>query len=157
MSAPERMQPRGKPFKKGNPGRRPGSRNRAMLMNDVLTEDETNELILTGIRLAKNGDRQMVRFFLERLIPREQPVKLTLSPIKNHQDVADANARIIAAVSAGEILPSAAAALTAMIANIGRTLSDAELEEALMRQESMMDDAITEVDRHDQIPTKVKA
>jgi hypothetical protein len=140
MTAPEQTRPRGKPFEKGNPGRRPGSRNRTTLVNNILTEDETNGLVLTGIRLAKDGDRQMVKFFLERIIPREQPVKLPLPPIKTHLDVANANATIVAAVSTGEILPSAAAALTAMIANIDRTLSDAELEAALIGQESLVED-----------------
>ena len=107
------------------------AQSRKRLSEQYIT-NETDELLEIGIGLAKNGDRQLVKFFLERLIPREQPVKLTLRPIKNHRDVALANARIITAVSAGEILPSAAAALTAMVANIDKTLSDAEFEEAIL-------------------------
>lgn len=150
------MRPRGKPFEKGNAGRRPGSRNRATLMSTILTDDDKNELIQTGIQLAKQGDRQMVRFFLERLIPREQPVKIALPQIRDHQDVANANEQIIRAVSAGEILPSAAAALTSMIANINKTLSDAEVERSLLQEEAMIDRINEGVNRYDSIRPKTK-
>jgi len=126
---------RGRPFNHGNPGRPRGSRNRTTRLNNILSEDERNEIIETGIRLAKEGDAQFLKFFLERLIPKEPSVTLSLPSINDHQDVLDANNRIIRAVSAGEILPSTAAALTAMVANIDRTLSDAQLEDAIARDE----------------------
>ena len=98
----------------------------------------------------------MFKLFLERLIPREQPVKLALPQIRDHQDVVNANERVIRAVSAGEILPSAAAALTSLIANINKTLGDAEVEVDLVQEEMMVDHIVEGVNRYDSIRAKSK-
>ena len=45
-SPPVQNRPRGRPFAKGNGGRKPGSRNRASLLADALLEDEQDELIV---------------------------------------------------------------------------------------------------------------
>jgi hypothetical protein len=44
--------PRGRPFAKGNGGRRPGSRNRSTLVAEALLRDEEAELVRKGIELA---------------------------------------------------------------------------------------------------------
>ena len=75
LSLPVRKRPRGRPFAKGNGGRKLGSRNRATLLADALLEGEQEELIRKGIELAKAGDPQMLKFFLDRILPKERLVK----------------------------------------------------------------------------------
>jgi len=72
-SPPVQNRPRGRPFAKGNGGRKPGSRNRASLLADALLEGEQDELIRKGIELAKAGDPVMLKFFLDRILPKERP------------------------------------------------------------------------------------
>src|ERR1700737_5374130 len=47
---------RGRPFEKGNGGRRPGSRNRTTLVAEALLKDEEVELGGKAIDLAKPGE-----------------------------------------------------------------------------------------------------
>jgi hypothetical protein len=53
-------------------GRKVGSRNRATLLADALPEGEQEELVRKGIELAKAGDPQMLKFFLDRILPKER-------------------------------------------------------------------------------------
>jgi hypothetical protein len=54
------QQLRGRPFEPGNPGRKPGSRNRTTRVADALLRDEETELALTVLELAV-GSTQKVR------------------------------------------------------------------------------------------------
>ena len=55
---------RGRPFVNGNPGRKPGSRNRASVVVAALVEGEAGVLAQTALRLAKAGDVVMLKFLL---------------------------------------------------------------------------------------------
>ena len=56
--------PRGRPFAKGNSGRRPGTKNRRSLVSAALLADEEKELVRKAVELAKSGDTQMLKFLL---------------------------------------------------------------------------------------------
>ena len=124
-------QPRGRPFEKGNGGRKPGSKNRTTLVAEALLKGEEVELVRKAIELAKAGDTQMLKFLLDRLLPKERSVRVDLPVIDGSSDVLDALAAVIAAVSAGRIAPSEAAALASLLADYARTINVAELEERL--------------------------
>ena len=127
--------PRGRPFAKGNGGRKLGSRNRATLLADALLEGEKEELVRKGKELAKAGDPQMLKFFLDRILPKERPVKIDLPPIEHHRDLTAAYAAIVRAVGAAELTPSEGSAVAALLASIGRYIDDAEVEARLRRLE----------------------
>jgi len=69
---------RGRPFAKGNPGRRPGAKNRCTILATALLEGQTEALLRTAIQLALAGDVVMLKFLLGRLLPRERPVTIEL-------------------------------------------------------------------------------
>ena len=69
---------RGRPFAKGNPGRKPGSRNRASVVAAALVEGEAEELARTAVQLAKTGNLVMLKFLLGRLLPRERLINIEL-------------------------------------------------------------------------------
>jgi hypothetical protein len=69
---------RGRPFVSGNPGRKPGSRNRASVVAAALVEGEAEELFRTAVRLAMAGDVVMLKFLLGRVLPRERLITLEL-------------------------------------------------------------------------------
>jgi hypothetical protein len=75
----------GRPFANGNPGRPPGSKNRTTLLAAELLEGEAEALVRKGVELAKAGDVVMLKFFLDRMLPRERLIKLDLP----HMDTAD--------------------------------------------------------------------
>ncbi len=133
-----KKRPRGRPFPKGNGGRKLGSRNRTTLLADALLEGEQEELIRKGIELAKAGDPQMLKFFLDRFLPKERPVKVDLPPIENRRDLVAAYAAIVKAVAAADLAPGEGSAVASLIANIGRFIDDAEVEARLRKLEEQL-------------------
>ena len=61
---------RGRPFARGNGGRRPGSRNRASLISAALLQGEREQLLRKAIELAKAGDVAMLKFLRSKLAAR---------------------------------------------------------------------------------------
>jgi hypothetical protein len=57
---------RGRPFAKGNPGRKPGSKNKTTLMGQALLKEAEEDLLRKAIEMAKAGDGPMLKFLLDR-------------------------------------------------------------------------------------------
>jgi hypothetical protein len=129
---------RGRPFEKGNGGRRPGSRNRTSLVAEALLEGEETELVRKAIELAKAGDTQMLKFLLDRILPRERSVRIELPPMNRADDAVDALGAVIDAVGAGQIAPSEAASLATLVLAYARTINVHELESRLDKIERQL-------------------
>ena len=130
--------PRGRPFAKGNGGRTLGSRNRTTLLADALLDGEEEELVRKGIELAKAGDPQMLKFFLDRILSKERPVKIDLPPIESRRDLTAGYAAIVKAVGAGEISPSEGSAVAGLLASIAKFIDDVEIGARLQRLEEAL-------------------
>jgi hypothetical protein len=124
----EPRSPRRRPFAKGNPGRRFGSKNKASLIAASLLEGETEELMRIAIDLAKAGDKDMLKFLLGRVLPKERAIRLDLPIMDYSSDAVDALSAVTAAVSAGELTPSEGAALGSLIGSCTRASYTYELE-----------------------------
>jgi len=122
---------RGRPFEKGNGGRKPGSKNRTTLVAEALLKGEEVALVRKAIELAKAGDVQMLKFLLDRILPKERPVHVDLPPMERADDAVDALGAIINAVGTGQIAPTEAAALTTLVATYARAINVYELESRL--------------------------
>ena len=138
-SSSVQKRPRGRPFAKGNGGRKLGSRNRASLLADALLEGEEEELVRKGIELAKAGDPQMLKFFLDRILSKERPVKIDLPPIKSRRDLTAGYAAIMQAVGAGEITPSEGSVVAALLANIAKFIDDVEVVAQFRKMEEQLE------------------
>jgi hypothetical protein len=122
---------RGRPFQKGNGGRRTGSKNRTTPVAEALLKGEEVELVRSGIERAKAGDTQMLKFFLERILPKDRSVRLAIPEMKRAGDAVNALGAIIDAVADGQIAPSEAASLATLVASYVRTMSVYDLEDRL--------------------------
>lgn len=101
----------------GNPaGRPPGVADKRTALRGLL-EPHAATLVAKAVELAKNGDVGALRLCLERLVPqaREEPVRFKLPPIQKLEDCAKAQGAIVAAVAAGELLPSQGRDLAALV------------------------------------------
>ena len=92
---------RGRPFEKGNGGRRPGSKNRTTHVAEALLEGEEVDLVRKAIELAKAGDIQMLKFLLDRILPKERPVHVDLPVMRQPADAIDALALLMPWVLGG--------------------------------------------------------
>jgi hypothetical protein len=131
---------RGRPFEKGNGGRRPGSRNRTTLVAEALLKGEEFELVRKAVELAKAGDVPMLKFLLDRILPKERSVRVDLPAMEYAYDAVDALGAIIDAVGTGRIAPSEAAALASLVAVYARTIDTADLESRLETIEKELKD-----------------
>jgi len=132
-----RKVPEGKRFGPGNPGRPPGSRNKATLTIEALLDGEAEKIGRKAIEKALEGDTTAIRLCLERILParRDRPISFHLPELKTAGDAVKAASAILAAVAAGEITPSEAAELGKLVESFTRTLEAAELEERISRLE----------------------
>jgi hypothetical protein len=120
--------PRGRPFAPGNPGRKPGSKNRATDVAAALLDGEAEVLMRKAIEIAKAGDRDMLKFLLGRILPRERLVKLDVPRLEFADDAVTAVGHIADALAAGEIAPNEAAAVATVIDVQRRVIDQAEIE-----------------------------
>jgi hypothetical protein len=127
---------RGRPFPKGNGGRRVGSKNRATLVAEALLKGEEAELVRKAIDLAKAGDVPMLKFLLDRILPKERSVQLDLPAIDADISAVEACGRIVAAAASGRISPSEAAVLASLLTIYTRIQDIAEFGERLEKVEN---------------------
>ena len=118
---------RGRPFSKGNPGRPRGSKNRTTAIAQALIADEETELVRKAIELAKAGDVQMLKFLLDRILPKERLIQIDIPRLDFADEAIDGMAAISSAIAEGRITPSEGAALSSMIAGYARTIEIWEL------------------------------
>jgi hypothetical protein len=134
---------RGRPFQKGNAGRRLGSRNRTTVVAEALLRNEEIELVRKAIEMAKAGDAQMLKFLLDRILPKERSVRVDLPPIDHASDAVDALRAIIDAVATGQIAPTEGSAIATLISLYARAVNDAKfdlrLDEIEKRQKAIQD------------------
>jgi hypothetical protein len=129
---------RGRPFVKGNGGRRHGSKNKNSLILEALSDSEKERLVRKGIELAEAGDVSMLKFFLSRILPRERTVTIDLPKMETADDAVEALAAIMAAVCAGRITPSEADNLTALVNSYARAIDIADLVKRMEALEARM-------------------
>jgi hypothetical protein len=129
---------RGRPFIKGNPGRRPGSKNVTTLVAKALVDDDKDELIRKGIELAKAGNVPLLKFFLERLLPRERPINIDIPPMKSADDAIDALGKILNDIAQGHISPGEGAALAPILNSYRAAIDQAEIEKRLEALETKL-------------------
>lgn len=108
---------RGRPFKRGNPGRPPGSMNKTTLLVEQLAEGQAEQLVQKVLELALAGDVACLRMLLDRLWParKGQPVNMSMPPVNSPQDVFPAIASIWTAIREGRLTPDDASALSVVI------------------------------------------
>ena len=89
---------RGRPFEKGNGGRKPGSQNRTTQVAAALMEGQATALVKKGLAMAVEGNVPMLKVFLERQLPKESPIHLELPPLRTVSDAVEVLAIVAQAV-----------------------------------------------------------
>src|SRR6266700_900497 len=118
-------------FGAGNPGRPRGSKNRTTAIAQALLAGEEAELVRKAIELAKAGDVQMLKFLLDRLLPKDRLIRIDIPPLDFADEAIDGMAAISGAIAAGQITPSEGAALSSMLSGYSRTIDVLELSKRI--------------------------
>ena len=81
----------------------------------------------------------MLKFFLDRLLPKERLIQLDLPGLDFADDAIDAMAAVTDAITNGQITTTEGAALTSMICSYSRTLEVAELSRRIDELEACLE------------------
>src|SRR5580704_6454226 len=111
--------PRGKPFARGNPGRPRGAKNHRTRLTERTSKEQLDALERLGRELAMAGELQMLKFFLNRSLPKDRFIEIDLSPYEIDlapggmlaTEPADVIAAVLEAVCSGQITPAEGAAV----------------------------------------------
>jgi hypothetical protein len=122
---------RGRPFPKGNSGRPPGSKNKDSLLLAALMDGEQEELLRKGIELAKAGNVPLLKYFYDRMLPRERVFTIELPKMESADDAVEALGAVTSAVCEGKITPGEAGHLAALINSYARAIDIADLEKRI--------------------------
>jgi hypothetical protein len=119
---------RGRPFTKGNGGRKPGSRNKTTEVAAALLQGEEEDLVRKAVEIAKAGDVAMLKFLLGRILPRDRAIKMELPhEYQSNEDRLNAIAAVILAVAEGKLSPAEGAAIASLMDSYRRAAEDSEL------------------------------
>lgn len=106
-----------KPGVSGNPRGRPkGVRDRRVALREALAPHAV-DIISTVVNLAKAGDPTAMRLCMERMAPpvKEEAVEVSIPKIESADDCVKAQAAVLNAAAAGEIMPSEARLMADLI------------------------------------------
>jgi hypothetical protein len=138
-------QVRGRPFSKGNPGRKLGSKNKATIVAASLAGETGEEILRKAIEMAMGGNVAMIKFLLDRILPKERPIQLELPHLDYAHDSVDAMAEIVDAVSSGRISPREAADVAQLVSAFTRAIDITEAQHQIDLLKSKLDG--TAIDR----------
>jgi hypothetical protein len=106
---------RGRPFRKGNSGRRRGSRNRSSVIAAALVRGDAAALAQKAKEIGLAGNVPMLIFLLGRLLPRERLIMFDLKPINFASDAVEVLGDIMRGISQGKITPKEGASLAEVV------------------------------------------
>jgi hypothetical protein len=132
--------PRGRPFENGNSGRKRGSKNKATLLTTKLAEGQGEAILQKAIELALDGNVPMIKFLLERILPKERVVRFQIPDFSFGYNAADAMTQIVDAVSSGGISPREAADLSQVVSVFGRSIDLFQAQDEIGALRSKIDD-----------------
>lgn len=119
--------------KSGNPAGRPkGIKDRRVALREKLLPhaDQLIEMVTT---FAKSGDMGAMKIVMDRIIPplREEPIHVMIPKIESAADCTQAQAAVVNAVAAGDMLPSEGQALSNLIEAQRRAFETTELAQQM--------------------------
>ena len=92
---------------------------------------KAEELVRKAIERAKAGDVAMLKFLLDRLLPRERLIKLDLPRIEFADDAVEALGKVMSDVAEGRMTPSEGAAVAPLINSCARAIEMADVVKRL--------------------------
>lgn len=129
---------RGRPFTRGNSGRKPGSKNKATLLAECFSTDEQEKLLQKAYQLALKGNVPTLIFLLKHVLPRTRPINIDLPEIQFSDDIIPASAKVLADTATGKLSPDEGANLALQLDLLGKAIDKADVSSRLDRLEALV-------------------
>jgi hypothetical protein len=128
MTDKPKKRTRGLPFTKGNTGRPAGSKNRKTQILGSLSNEDQERLVRRAYEIAIEGDPQLLKFFLGRILPKDRLIQIDEVPMGLLADEApDVIAATLKAVCSGKITPTEGLAVATVANQYARALEIADI------------------------------
>jgi hypothetical protein len=127
MNSPGGRGTRGRPFGPGNGGRPPGSKNKSTEIAAALLEGDREALLRKGLELAKAGNVPLLKYFYDRMLPRDRVITIELPKMEFADDAVEALGAVTSAVCEGKITPAEGAHLATLVNSYARAIDIADL------------------------------
>jgi hypothetical protein len=136
------MTTRGRPFRKGNPGRPSGARHKSTLAIEALLEGEAEAIGRKVIEKALEGDATALRLAMERLYPvrKGRPLAFDMPPLDGATDLSLALGSVLTAIATGELTAEEGVSLAQIIDARRRSIETMELERRILDLEGLLKD-----------------
>jgi hypothetical protein len=137
-------QRRGRPFNPGVSGnvtgRPKGSRNRAAIMADALSEEDAVAITRAVVSKAKKGDMVAARLVLDRLwpAPKGRPISFPMPPTNDAASVLAAHAALLQSIGTGSLTVDEALAVSQALSLHLKMIESTELEQRLTKVEEQL-------------------
>lgn len=117
-------------FQPGNPGRRPGSKNRRTALLEQMAQQDGAAVLRAVIDAAMKGDLVAARLVLERIYPapKGRRIGIDLPPVTSAADLIGAFNALVAALAKGELATDEAAAVANVLESNRRMMETADIE-----------------------------
>lgn len=125
----------------GNPRGRPlGSHNHTSQLLEELLNERAEALANKTIEIALDGDARALRMCLDRLLParRERHLVLELPPPATPADISAGFARVVEALTHGDLTPSETNSVAALLENARRAMETTELARRIHELENQV-------------------
>jgi hypothetical protein len=128
-------------FQKGNAGRRKGAKNKRTVWLEQIASSDLDAVVKAVLKKAKEGDTTAARLLLDRVWPAPKSRKVTIDvpAITNSGDLVKAMSAITAAMAGGEIDPSEAQQIAAVLEGHRKIIDTVELAERIAALETKID------------------
>jgi hypothetical protein len=128
----------GRRFEKGNPRRRPGTRNKATVLAERLLGEDLEAVVAVVRKAALEGDMVACRLIIERLIPalKTRRVVFPMEPINSVDDIVEAYRGLWDACAQGILSPDETATLAGVLKDHAAVLEAKDLEARIARLEA---------------------
>jgi hypothetical protein len=93
-----------------------------------LAAEQGEQILRKAIELAMGGNVAMIKFLLDRILPKERTIPLELPHLDYAPDTVDAMAKIVDAVSSGRISPREAADVAQVVSAFTRAIDVTEVQ-----------------------------
>jgi hypothetical protein len=138
------MNKRGRPFEPGNKfgrGRPRGSRNKRTLLMEELLSQHSDPLLRKALKLALQGNVQMLRLLLDRILARPKDVAVRTGPLPmgTTEELLQSQANIMRKLAVGQLTPSQAEQIDRLIETRRRLLETTELAQRVRAIERIFD------------------
>ena len=137
------MTKRGRPFEPGNKlsqGRPKGSLNKRTLLLQGMVDDQSESILAKGLALAQEGNIGMLRYFLDRVLPRTNDTAINLGalPLDTAEDLVQTQAIVLGKVASGEVTPAQAQQIDALLETRRRLFETHALEQRVKELEKLL-------------------